>query len=106
MSRSLLWWFSKLPRWSKVSSQRRSDTPASQPLAEAVSTKPPAMTNGTESDLIDTPPPSYEDACPGLVETDIKARNETMKEPRLVLQDDRRSKTVICSGMTILLRGL
>ncbi|KAK8100240.1 hypothetical protein PG999_010614 [Apiospora kogelbergensis] len=90
MAHSFLRWLSKLPLWGTVNDQGKSDTAASQPLAEAVSTESPTVATGAESDLIDTPPPSYEDVCPGFVEARIGAT----AEGRLVLQDDRRGKIV------------
>ncbi|KAK8042845.1 hypothetical protein PG994_013328 [Apiospora phragmitis] len=48
------------------------------------------MAEGTESDIIDTPPPSYEDVCPGPVKADIGA----VTDAQLMPQDPTSLKTV------------
>ncbi|KAK6819639.1 hypothetical protein PG987_016122 [Apiospora arundinis] len=73
-----------------VNKQRRSDAAASLLSAEAVPTKPLAMAKGTESDLIDTPPPSYKDVCLGPVGSVIGAVTDAQLMPR----DPRSLETV------------
>ncbi|KAK8868811.1 hypothetical protein PGQ11_007389 [Apiospora arundinis] len=81
---------SKLSQRITVNKQGRNDAAASHLSAEAAPAKPPAMAKGTDSDLIDTPPPSYEDVCPGPVEIGIGAVTDAQLMPR----DPRNLETV------------
>lgn len=90
MLRSIIWWISKLSQGITVNKQGRSDSPASNLLAEAVSTKSPNTAKVTGSDLIDTPPPSYEDVCLGPVGAGIGA----VTDAQLIPQHSKNLKTV------------
>ncbi|KAK8018056.1 hypothetical protein PG991_007246 [Apiospora marii] len=89
MFRSISRWLSKPFQGTTANKQGRSDAPGSH-LAKDVPTKPPTTAKSTEFGLIDTPPPSYENVCPGPVEAVIGA----VTDAQPVTQDSKSLRPV------------